>query len=170
MSIEVARLVFAQRQIMVHLSDGTPPWPLRLNDAVQRYIEALTAEVAELRPEAQEMAALRLQAERAGESPEDLLTGMTRTIETLRGTLEAERDATRQKIVALQRAISVAEASGCGNAVKVAMKALSEQRDHLQRHGSAQAASEIGAVLGPVFRRLQEYADRLDAQVARATG
>ncbi len=35
---------------------------------------------------------------------------------------------------------------------------------------TTQAASEIGAVLGPVFRRLQEYADRLDAQVARATG
>ena len=170
MSIEVERLVFAHRQIMVHLDDGTPPWPLRLNDAVQRYIQGLVTEVAELRPEAQEMAALRQQAERAGESPEDLLTGMTRTIETLRGTLAAERDATRQKIVSLQRAISAAEASGCCNAVAVATKALSEQRDHLQRHGSAQAASEIGAVLGPVFRRLQEYADRLDAQVARATG
>ena len=170
MTTEVAKMVFQHRQIQVHLDDGTPPWPLRLNDAVQRYIQGLVTEVAELRPEAQEMAALRLQAERAGESPADLLTGMTRTIETLRGTIAAERDATRQKIVSLQRAISAAEASGCCNAVAVATKALSEQRDYLQRHGSAEVASAIGNVLGPVFRRLQEYAERMDAQAARATG
>ena len=170
MTTEVERLAFAHRQIMVHLDDGTPPWPLRLNDAVQRYIQGLVTEVAELRPEAQEMAALRLQAERAGEAPEDLLTGMTRTIETLRGTIAAERDATKQKIVSLQRAISAAEASGCCNAVKVAMKAISEQRDHLQRHGSPEVASEIGAVLGPVFARLQQHAERMQAQAERATG
>ena len=116
------------------------------------------------------MAELRLQAERAGEAPEDLLTGMVAKIQMLRGTIASERAATSQRIVSLQRAISVAEASGGCNAAALAVKILGEQRDHLQRHGSEKVASEIGAVLGPVFRRLQQHADRLDAQVARMTG
>ena len=52
----------------------------------------------------------------------------------------------------------------------LAVRVLGEQRDHLQRHGSEAVASEIGNVLGPVFRRLQEYAERMDRQGARATG
>ena len=113
MTTEVGKMVFQHRQIQVHLDDGTPPWPLRLNEAVQRYIQGLVTEVEDLRPVAAEMDALREQAERAGESPADLLTGMTRTIETLLGTIAAERDAARQKIGSPHRAISAGRAAAC---------------------------------------------------------
>ena len=49
---EVEKLVFSEREIMVHLDDGTPPWPLRLNEAVHRWMSQrrnMEADMAKLR-------------------------------------------------------------------------------------------------------------------------
>ena len=165
MTTEVTKLQFLHRQILVTLDDGAP-WPLRIHPAVQAHFEALTAEVAELRPEAQEMAALRVQAERAGESPKDLLAGMVAKIETLAGTLAAERDATSQKIVSLQRAISAAEASGRRDASRAAVKLARVTYEHCQRHGPVEAVDVLRDVVG----QLQGKATVMEAQAARMTG
>ena len=166
MSIEVERLVFAHRQIMVHLDDGTPPWPLRLNDAVQRYIQGLVAEVADLQPAAAELADLRLYAERAGYKPMEFLTEMVRKIERLSQTLETERAVSSQQIAELRNEIGVVEKTARRDAFQTAVKLAREPYERCARCGPAEAVDVLCEVVG----RLESQASLMEMQVARMTG
>ena len=146
MTTEVTKLEFRHRQIMVTLDDGAP-WPLRIHPAVQEHFERLTTEVAELRPEAQEMAVLRLQAHRAGEDPKSFIADMVRKIETLGDELESARASGAGQIADKNRAVMLAEKRGRANAFRVAVKLV---RDHCQ-----QCPVQAATVLGPVTSKPQ---------------
>ena len=166
MSIEVEKLVFRSRQIDVVLDDGTPAWPLRIHPAVQQHFEALTAEVAALRPEAAEMAVLRAQAERAGENPKSLLAGMVRKIERLTDALETERAVSSQRIAELRREVAVTEKTARRDAFQTAVKLAREPYERCARCGPAEAVDVLCEVVG----RLESQASLMEMQVARMTG
>ena len=159
MTSTVTKLQFLHRQILVSLSDGTAPWPLRIHPAVQGHFEALTAEVEHLRPEAQEIAVLRLQAERAGENPKDFLAGMVSKIEALSDELEAARVSGAAQIADKNRAVALAGAEGRRGAFRTAVKIL---REHCQ-----QCPVEAATVLGPITSKLEDQATMMEAQAAR---